>query len=356
MPSTFLITASDEFENAARAELGRYAPDLEQGYSLAPGLFLVSTALDETDFATKVVQELPIYARHLFPVQATVSLTKTPDDLAQLAQVVESLPRRAMLTPQTPFAVQVRLVGEEDGQPSTYPYTPFAVKERLAAALVGQENIREPQDILSVVCVGEQAYLGLSPVGLNLSSWAGGMRRFARRAEQISRAEFKLEEALEVFGLKWPQGGAALDLGAAPGGWSRLLLEAGLRVTAVDPAALDPRLLAYGSRLKHLRTYAENFIGSALADKAKYRVITSDLRMDALQASRLLITCAPLLTKDGVLVASLKLPHETARLKPTHLAEQALTILRETYSEVRAHQLFHNRQEITVVCFPDGRN
>jgi 23S rRNA (cytidine2498-2'-O)-methyltransferase len=349
--SIFLVTASDEFENAARAELRHYDPKLQPGEILAPGLFLVSTQYDETDFAAIAAQEPPIYARHFFPVQAIVPLTKTPDDLDRMADAVKTLPHLAELDPQTPFAVQARLVGEEEGQPSTYPYTPFAIKERLAAVLTGQENIREPQEILSVVCVGEKAYLGLSPAELNLSSWPGGMRRFAKRPEQISRAELKLQEALEVFGVKLPSEGEALDLGAAPGGWTRLLLEAGLRVTAIDPASLDPRLEAYGPRLTHLRTYAENFLQSALADKAKrghYKVIASDLRMDAAQSARLIVEYAPLLARDGLIFTTLKLPHETPKLKPAHLAEQALAILKATYSTVQARQLFHNRQEITV--------
>src|SRR5207245_5904296 len=99
-----------------------------------------------------------------------------------------------------------------------------------------------PQIVVSVLCTPEKAYLGISTVEENLSDWPGGMRHFAQTPEQISRSEFKLLEALEVFGVTLPSGGRALDLGAAPGGWTRLLLEAGLRVVAVDPANLDPRL------------------------------------------------------------------------------------------------------------------
>src|SRR5690348_13776261 len=104
MSSTFLVTSSDEFENAARADLRRYDPKLQPGENLAPGLFLINTQMDETDFAAIAAQEPPIYARHFFPVQATIPLTQTLDDLDKLAEAVKLLSRLAELDSQTPFA------------------------------------------------------------------------------------------------------------------------------------------------------------------------------------------------------------------------------------------------------------
>ncbi|MDB5082116.1 MAG: hypothetical protein JWP00_4040 [Chloroflexi bacterium] len=356
MPSTFLVTSSDEFENAARVEMGRYDSKLKLGKSLEPGLFLATTQLNWDDFAAIVGQEPPIFARHLFPVHATVPLTKTETDLDKMAEAVEQMPRLEELAADTPFSVQARLFEEIEGQALSYAYTPFAIKERLVEVVQKKtgavENIREPLEILSVVCSQGSAYLGLSPAELNLSGWAGGMRRFAKREEQISRAELKLQEALEVFEVELPTGGEALDLGASPGGWTRLLLEAGLKVTAIDPADLDPRLQKYEAALSHFQGHAERFLENSLADKfrlGRYAVLVSDVRMDANMAAHLMVSFAPLLARDGLAITTLKLPHETAKLKPAQLVEQALSILRKTYPNLQARQLFHNRSEITVL-------
>lgn len=356
MSSTFVVTSSEEFENAARAEMGRYDSKLKLGDSLEPGMFLVTSQLNWDDFAAIVGQEPPIFARHLFPVQATVLLTKTETDLDKLAEAVEQLPRLDELSEDTPFSVQARLFEEVEGQALSYAYTPFAIKERLVEVIRQKtgavENIREPLEILSVVASQGNAYLGLSPAELNLSGWGGGMRRFAKRDEQISRAELKLQEALEVFEVELPTDGEALDLGASPGGWTRLLLEAGLKVTAIDPADLDPRLQKYEGKLTHFQGHAERFLENALADKSRlgaYAVLVSDVRMDANMAAHLMVSYAPLLRRDGLAITTLKLPHESAKLKPSHLVEQALAILRKTYPNLRARQLFHNRSEITVL-------
>ncbi|MGG3572586.1 SAM-dependent methyltransferase [Bacillus gobiensis] len=59
----------------------------------------------------------------------------------------------------------------------------------------------------------------------------------------MSRAKFKLLEAEVKFNINYNDYSSALDIGAAPGGWTSLLLEKGLKVTAIDPSNLHPDLL-----------------------------------------------------------------------------------------------------------------
>lgn len=59
-----------------------------------------------------------------------------------------------------------------------------------------------------------------------------------------SRAYLKLWEALTRLG-RWPgPGETALDLGAAPGGWTWALAQLGCQVVAVDKAQMDPTVAA----------------------------------------------------------------------------------------------------------------
>src|SRR5207244_7759516 len=76
------------------------------------------------------------------------------------------------------------------------------------------------------------------------SGWPMGIPRLTMPRDAPSRSSIKLAEALLVFlsenervDLLRP-GMRAVDLGAAPGGWTWQLAERGLRVTAVDNAAL----------------------------------------------------------------------------------------------------------------------
>jgi len=64
------------------------------------------------------------------------------------------------------------------------------------------------------------------------------------RVNPPNRAYLKLWEALSLLANKPAPGETALDLGAAPGGWTSVLQSLGTQVTAVDKAPLDPRIAA----------------------------------------------------------------------------------------------------------------
>lgn len=95
---------------------------------------------------------------------------------------------------------------------------------------------------------------GLAIVGLsraiNRSPFAGGIPRLRLPASAPSRSALKLEEAWKVFlppARRLPVlggGKKAVDLGAAPGGWTWQLVREGMLVTAVDNGPMNSELMA----------------------------------------------------------------------------------------------------------------
>jgi len=367
---TLVVTAHPEFLNAALDELKQINKRLMLDEVLAPGIALCSVP-NAAELMHHTAERRPIFVRHLAPVQAIINLTNSENDMGKLALAIAELPTFSLLERGQRFAVQTRLVQVDEGSTDTrtgqarQPDAPTVSQHRaysggrlnqlLAEAIAEEtgavESIKKPQIIVSLLCTMEKAYFGISLARDNLSAWPGGMRHFAQTADQISRAEFKLLEALEVFGLSLPSRGRALDLGAAPGGWTRLLLEAGLSVVAVDPAKLDPRLLRspLSQRLEHYRGYAEVYLEEAIKKHKQFDVIANDMRMDAREASRLLVQAGKCLRPDGFIVSTLKLPHATPNIDPLKNLKEALHLLSRHFNIVQAHQLFHNRQEVTVI-------
>jgi 23S rRNA (cytidine2498-2'-O)-methyltransferase len=347
-----VVTTHPEFSVSAIAELKRLDKQLTQVDEFAPGIILCSIPL-VTDFSRKVLQNRPTFVRHLAPVQTTVDLTNNPRDLGEIAVALAALPTMLLLERGTHFAVQTRLV-QTDRTLGERPYSGGQINQALAE-VIGEEtgaieDVKKPQIVISLLCTMHKAYLGISPVEENLSSWPGGARHFAQTPEQISRAEFKLLEALEVFGLQLPSQGRALDLGAAPGGWTRIALEAGIHnVVAVDPARLDSRLAKHKG-LNHYRGYAEDYLEKAIRKHECFDVIMNDMRMDARDAARLLVRASACLQAEGFVLSVFKLPHATLEINPIMTLKEALNILNQCYSVVQARQLFHNRQEVTVVA------
>lgn len=122
--------------------------------------------------------------------------------------------------------------------------------------------------------VGRQGlYAGLaSPRECN-GFYPGGIRFLPKSSEKtISRAGAKVAEALyhgRLFGEPPGTGAHWLELGASPGGMTAELLGRGARVTAIDRAVLDARLV--GAR-------GLNFV---MGDVADFRP-AEDVRYDAL--------------------------------------------------------------------------
>ncbi|MDA8382969.1 MAG: 23S rRNA (cytidine(2498)-2'-O)-methyltransferase RlmM, partial [Betaproteobacteria bacterium] len=118
------------------------------------------------------------------------------------------------------------------------------------------EDARGPR--LHVFLVSpDAAYMGLSWAS-NASPWFMGIPRLRWSKGAPSRSSLKLVEAFAAFlapaeqATRLRPGGTAVDLGAAPGGWSFELARRGLAVVAVDNGRLDPQVLASGC-VTHLR-------------------------------------------------------------------------------------------------------
>lgn len=334
--SHVIISAAPAAEAAAVEELRRAAPTAEVVRRLEVGTLLVAVADPLDTLLPAWEAQPPIWVRHVHPVQVSLPLLPGESGLARLVAAAE--PLAALLDPAQPFAVQSRLVGE-----GPWPQTRFDMNERLATLLAAHSraplDVPQPQQVLSLTATAERAYLGVSPVRLNLSAWAGGQMRFARAPGQISRSEFKLLEALAVFDLTLPARGVALDLGAAPGGWTRVLHARGLRVVAVDPAELDPRLVGV-PEIRHVRVHAQKFNPGI----QRFALITNDMRMDALEAAQFMNRIHDWLQPGGFGIVTLKLPE----YRFATVAVAALALLSEAYSVIGARQLFHNRSEITA--------
>lgn len=331
-----ILTADSDFLDLARDDLRRADPEAQVLAEIGPGVLLVGGNARFLFLAQQWQKQPPIFIRHICPAQETVPLVRTGADLAQLAQCV-TRQFLDLIEPAWTFSVQTRLFTDA-------PYKPFDVNSALADVIQTRTgallDVRRPTQILSVVVAEKTAYLGVSLANQNLSDWAGGVRRFAREPGQISRAEFKLLEALEAFKIDLPPRGIALDLGAAPGGWTRVLRQREQYVTAVDPAQLHPSLQADKS-VRHKQMTAEDYLAQY---PDTFDLIVNDMRLDTRDSARLMVSYAPYLYPHGLAIMTLKLPKEKRRAAIDH----GLNILKQAYHLQNARQLFHNRSEITV--------
>ncbi len=325
----YLATAAEElrqvFPTAAIDPLG---PDLasfeDEGVSIAT-------------IATEIRERHLVFTRHLMRGVGQVKLSQATD-LERTGEI--ALEQWRQFPVPAAVSLHVWMSGHAD-----LSYRTDEMWKHLAATLTeaGISVSRGGQSHILSACVTPKGIvLGSNGTANALADWPGGRVRLAKPKGQISRAEFKLEELFRNEDLPLPDGGTALDLGASPGGWSRILLERGFEVWAVDPAALDRRLTS-APRLHHVPTTAGPFL--AETDET-FDLIVNDMRMMPGLSASVMNSAARKLAPGGLAIMTLKIsPHDALRT-----VKETFRVLRRSYEIIFARQLHHNRNEITVVA------
>ena len=199
---------------------------------------------------------------------------------------------------------------------------------------------------LHVVFVdGDHAFLASSHP-LDSSPWPLGIPRLRVHAEAPSRSALKLEEALLVLldederKLLLRDNMQAADLGAAPGGWSWVLMRHGMKVTSVDNGPLRQNLLDSG-RVDHLRADGFSWQPKQTLDWMVCDMVEQPRRVAARMAEWF---------REGwcrQAVFNLKLPMKK-RWDETSLCLDLFQQQAQRPLTIRARQLYHDREEITV--------
>jgi len=193
---------------------------------------------------------------------------------------------------------------------------------------------------------GAHAYVGAS-VAPWASRWPMGIPRLRMPGGAPSRSTLKLAEALVTFlGDREPEmlraGMRAVDLGAAPGGWTWQLAHRGLRVTAVDNGPLKGTVRD-DPFVTHLRTDGLAYLPKRPVDWMTCDIVEQPARIAALVARWI---------GEGHArhaIFNLKLPmkkrYDEVRRCESIIAE-ALAKARVKYT-LALRQLYHDREEVT---------
>ncbi len=176
------------------------------------------------------------------------------------------------------------------------------------------------------------------------SCYPGGVIHLAQPEHAISRAYLKMHQMLAWAHLPIERGQRVVELGCAPGGASQALLEHGLLVMGVDPAQVDPQLLAdpnfthVQKRAADVRRREFRGIPWLAADMN----VAPDTTLESVEA---------IVTHESVNVRGLLLTLKLLDWKMADAVPEYLDRIRGWgYGNVRARQLAHHRQEIGVAA------
>jgi 23S rRNA (cytidine2498-2'-O)-methyltransferase len=334
-------TSNAKYGGIAIHELKLLFPSFKLHWFI-PGDVFMFTVAETRKSAIQVIRgKEPIFLRHIQPVQLELQVCDMAeiqwDQLPEFKQML-----RSYNLAQKRVAVHVR----KASQTVELFSSPLQLKQTMDVILMSEYEavpcVQQMDYMISIFLHEEKVYVGVSQPEDQLSSWSGGAIHYGKSDMDISRAKFKLMEAELRFSIDFSQYRTALDLGAAPGGWSSFLLERGVQVTAVDPAKMHPSLLLHRG-FQHLRmTAAELPIQPNV-----YDLIVSDMSWDPFQMANALKSILSNLVSGGTVIATIKLMHD----KPLSTLRSIEQILRPYLILHKAKQLFHNREELTTMWF-----
>lgn len=304
--------------------------------------FLISSSeLQTTELLTKINFHQLIFTRQWFACnkdQLTLPETNRLPDIVAAIKVLDD----------TFYEIELDYADTNEGKSLNKFCKQF--KPHLLAALKKNQRLsaHAKYRLHLFFTDSQHVYIGLTPVE-NSAADAMGIPRLKMPGNAPSRSTLKLEEAIRWFLSTKQQtklfnaGNTAVDLGAAPGGWSWQLVQRGCLVTAIDNGPMQESLMKTGM-VEHLKTDAFTY-----APKKRVDWLVCDMVERPLHVSRLI---SRWLTKKQCTNAifNLKLPMK----KRLATVQECLQLIHHNLSQeniehqIQAKQLYHDREEITV--------
>ena len=347
------------FEPEAAADLRRLAEAARATVSIVASAnagYVVATTDDTSSWASAERDHPPIFARSVIagigPVPLLASTSRRPrrprDAAARGASRVQRN-GRPMRRPGATCGSSIRTPTTARRCPhSPVRWRPASTRRCANAASITADASHRLHVFLPD---GGNAYIGTRAVAAG--AWPMGIPRLAMPRDAPSRSTLKLAEAIATFlgareGKLLRPGLHAVDLGAAPGGWTWQLARRGLHVVAVDNGPMKGSV-AVDPLVTHVRDDGFRWRPRKAVDWVVCDIVDQPIRIAELMAQWIAEGAA------RRAIFNLKLPMKK-RFDEVHRCEERIgDILRRARmpAELRIRQLYHDREEVTAYLAPE---
>ncbi|PKQ40784.1 23S rRNA (cytidine(2498)-2'-O)-methyltransferase RlmM [Pseudomonas sp. YY-1] len=342
--NTLFLHCRPGFEGEVCAEITDLAARLDvPGYSKTkPGSACAEFVCSEAADCERLMRSVR-FNQLIFPRQwargAYVSLPES-DRISVLLEALADYPVCGSLW--------LEVVDTNDGKELSTFCKKFEAPLRKALLKAGKlvDDARKPRLLLTFKS-GREVFAGIAEAD-NQAMWPMGIPRLKFPREAPSRSTLKLEEAWHHFipREQWDQrlapGMTAVDLGAAPGGWTWQLVNREIRVTAVDNGPMAESLM-YSGFVVHQRADGFTF----RPRHPVHWMVCDIVEKPARTAAMIETWLGEGLCREAVV--NLKLPMKQRYAEVRRLLDRIESGLVERGLKVSigCKQLYHDREEVT---------
>lgn len=350
MQSPFIFFCRPGFENDCAAEVQAYANEFDlAGYAnTKPNDAYVRFYLFDEKSEQKLFDELDleelIFTRQWFWAKAELKDLKLADRVSPIVEASGELGMTSKLLVEHFDNDSGRELSKFCKKIST-PLT-IALEKQGILTIKGNEESQLQQHI--VFLANDHCLIGYSPIG-KASEHKGGILRLKSPKDAPSRSSLKLDEAIQVLMSNKQRkaifrlGHTAVDLGAAPGGWTYQLVQRGMQVTAIDNGPMDKKLMAT-EHVVHLKENALTWMPA----KPVHMLVCDMVEKPSLVANLMAQWLVQAKTEQAIF--NLKLPMKKRFQEVSDCIGEICDQLEEQNIKYywQAKHLYHDREEITV--------
>lgn len=325
----YIISYNQTSKNICLNELKSLNANLKELIALTSEQSLIQLNIPEQEFS-KIVNKTPlIFIRHIIPIYKEITKPFNIEDIINI--IIEKLNKHKS------FSIQYlnNITKQEQ-----------VINVQEIANIIIQNgydlNVKEPNQIVSFFETKSMLYLGISNDEINLSSYKAGMPHFSKKQEFISRAEYKLLEAIDLCKIDLNNLKRGADLGSAPGGWTKVLASHNIETHSIDPASLNPEIKAM-QNIKYFRMTTEAYLKKY--NYTNFDIVVNDMKMDIVLSTQIILDFYDRIANKGYVIMTFKLAKNFSYANIIKCIDK----LKQKYTVILARQLFHNRSEITVV-------
>ncbi|MFG0413539.1 23S rRNA (cytidine(2498)-2'-O)-methyltransferase RlmM [Pseudomonas sp. zjy_8] len=342
--NTLFLHCRPGFEGEVCAEISDLAARLDvPGYSKAkPGSACAEFVCNDAADCERLMRSVR-FNQLIFPRQwARGRFVKLPES-ERISVLLEALADYPVCG-----SLWLEVLDSNEGKEVSTFCKKFEAPLRKALLKAGRlvEDAKKPRLLLTFKS-GREVFAGIAEAD-NLAMWPMGIPRLKFPREAPSRSTLKLEEAWHHFipREQWDQrlapGMTAVDLGAAPGGWTWQLVNREIRVTAVDNGPMAESLM-YSGFVVHQRADGFTF----RPRHPVHWMVCDIVEKPARTASMIETWLGEGLCREAVV--NLKLPMKQRYAEVRRLLERIASGLAERGMKVSigCKQLYHDREEVT---------
>lgn len=328
-----IVTCPSGFEVEAKKELEAILGRCSVNMTYFCGLLRVKMAPE--DALTRLGDADTSYLSKVVPIRASVQA-----DIPSIKRFFSDK------MPAGTFAVRCKRRG-------SHGFSSKAVEIEVGAMLTekgAKVDLSSPETILWIDIIQDRAHLAMLPAKNIIKKTPKVQRRWKKGERPISRAELKIREIIDVFPEIFTEDKTVLDIGAAPGGWTKAISGKVKKVMAVDRAKLDEAVLAI-ENVVYIKERAENLLIDEKVD-----ILTNDANLLHMQSAEISIDLAEKYLKDGgTLIHTVKFgvvpkSGKLAAKSLNHAAEEVKVAFEKAKIKTETRKLEYNtRNEITII-------